>query len=108
MMLFDNKLIKAKKDEEDPIYDNDSNDELGSSMVEAQKSAIVSLSRQEKLLLLELQRTRVSIVNELEQLDPQISADNWKDIQSTIASYQEKIVNVASEETMDGQKRGGL
>lgn len=107
MLLFDNKLIKARKDEEDSL-DEQKSEEIGSSMVEAQKSAIVSLSKQEKLLLLELQKTRMSIVDELEQLDPQISADNWKDVQSTIASYQEKIVNLASEETMDGQKRGGL
>ena len=107
MLLFDNKLMKEKKDEEDSLEDQRSSDEIGSSMVEAQKSAIVSLSKQEKLLLLELQRTRMSIVDELEQLDPQISAENWKDVQSTIASYQEKIVSLASEETMDGQKRGG-
>jgi hypothetical protein len=76
-------------------------------MAEAQKSAILSLSKQEKLLLLELQKTRMSIVDELEQLDPQISADNWKDVQSTISHYQEKIIDLASQETMDGQKRGG-
>lgn len=103
MMMFDNKLIKSEKVEEEGLEADA--DDLGSSMVEAQKSAIVSLSKQEKLLLLELQKTRMSIVDELEQLDPQISADNWRDVQSTIANYQEKIVGLAAEETMDGQKR---
>ena len=102
-MMFDNKLIKSEKIKEEDVEDNA--DDLGSSMVEAQKTAIMSLSKQEKLLLLELQKTRMSIVDELEQLDPQISSDNWKDVQSTIANYQEKIVSLAAVETMDGQKR---
>lgn len=54
-------------------------------------------------MLLELQRTRQSIVSELNRLDPSISADSWMDVQDTIASYQSKITRLAAEETVDGR-----
>lgn len=99
--------MAAEKYDDESLVGTADIDDLGSSMVEAQKSALTSLSKQEKLLMLELQKTRLSIVEELEQLDPQISADNWMDIQHTISEYQTKIISTAGAETIDGQRRGG-
>ena len=74
MLLFNKKLLAAKRlREEDDGADSD----MGSSMAEGQKQAISTLSKHEKLLLLELQKTRLSIVDELQQLDPSISAGTY-------------------------------
>ena len=100
MLLFNKKLLAAKKLLEDDEVDSD----MGSSMVEGQKQAINTLSKHEKLLLLELQKTRLSIVDELQQLDPAISADAWKEVQGTISTYQRKITSTAAEESIDGQR----
>lgn len=82
-MLFGSKLIAPKASQ-----DNDG--ELSS--VEAQKAALATLSKQEKLLLLELQRTRQNIVQELNRLDPVLAADSWPELRSTIADYEQKII----------------
>ena len=52
----------------------------------AQKFALHSLSSQEKLLLIELQKTRAQIVNELNKIDPAAcgSDDNWFSVKDTI------------------------
>ena len=98
MLVFGSKLFSSS------LSKDDSNDGDMSS-TEAQKSALSSLSRQEKLLIVELQRTRANIVTELSRLDPSISADSWLDVQQTIAGYQTKIARIATEDTVDGKKR---
>jgi len=107
MLLFGNKLFAGKKADDDNFANENEDSEVGSSMVGAQKDSINVLSKHEKLLLLELQRTRLNIVEELQTLDPQISSDNWNEVQDTIATYQDKITNLAGEETIDGQKMPG-
>ena len=59
----------------------------------AQKFALHSLSSQEKLLLIELQKTRAQIVNELNKIDPAAcgSDDNWFSVKDTIEGYEQKM-----------------
>ena len=59
----------------------------------ALKFGLKSLSKQEKLLLVELQRTRTSIVNELSKIDPRAagSTDNWLQVRQTMEGYQRKM-----------------
>jgi hypothetical protein len=104
MLLFGNKLIAAKKPKDDGPAGEEEVSANGSSLISAQKEAISTLSKHEKLLLLELQRTRLNIVQELQDLDPQLSAGAWKDVQAAIEGYQNKITAVAQEETVDGQR----
>ncbi len=103
MLLFGSKLVSAKKPAEDLPAEEESST-IGSSLISAQKEAINTLSKHEKLLLLELQRTRLNIVHELQELDPQLSSGNWREVQNAIDSYQRKITAVANEETVDGQR----
>lgn len=106
MLLFGSKLLAAKKAAEDgPQDEQDSG--MGSSLIGAQKDAINTLSKHEKLLMLELQRTRLNIVQELQELDPQLSTGSWREVQSAIEQYQHKITNLAAEDTVDGQRVAG-
>jgi len=82
MMIFGGKLINKSKVVEEEI-----------DLVDAQKTALKSLSKQEKLLLLELQRTRQSIVDELQRLDPVLASGSWYEVQDTIKGYKSKIAN---------------
>lgn len=82
MLVFGGKLISKSKVIEEEI-----------DLVDAQKTALKSLSKQEKLLLLELQRTRQSIVDELQRLDPVLASGSWYEVQDTIKGYKSKIAN---------------
>lgn len=82
MMVFGGKMIGKSKVVEEEI-----------DLVDAQKTALKSLSKQEKLLLLELQRTRQSIVDELQRLDPVLASGSWYEVQDTIKGYKSKIAN---------------
>jgi len=82
MLVFGGKLINKSKVVEEEI-----------DLVDAQKTALKSLSKQEKLLLLELQRTRQSIVDELQRLDPVLASGSWYEVQDTIKGYKSKIAN---------------
>lgn len=103
MIVFKNKVIGGGGRRGGGLGDDD-NASLGGDSVKLQKAALSSLSKQERLLLLELQRTRQSIVTELNRLDPSISADSWLDVQETISTYQSKISRLAREETLDGRQ----
>ena len=82
MLVFGGKLISKSKPVDEDI-----------DLVDAQKTALKSLSKQEKLLLLELQRTRQSIVDELQRLDPVLASGSWYEVQDTIKGYKSKIAS---------------
>lgn len=100
-MLFGGKLVAQTKGKTENAMVQDP--------VEAQRIALASLSKQEKLLLLELQRTRANIVQELGRLDPVLAANNWTDVQDTIEDYKVKIVSdlAANNQSRKRQQRAG-
>ena len=77
-----------------------------SDPIEAQKVSLKTLSKQEKLLLVELQRTRQSIVEELSRLDPLIASNQWDQVQNTIQGYKERIVHDVAMSDADKYKLG--
>ena len=85
-MIFGGKLMVSQEPEVNDIehINNPSN---------ALKFGLKSLSKQEKLLLVELQKTRTSIVNELSKIDPRAagSSDNWLQVRQTMEGYQRKM-----------------
>lgn len=84
MLIFHGKLMGTRK--------GDGSDDLKSTL-QAQNYALKSLSNQEKLILVELQRTRYEIVNQLSRIDPHVfkSTENWFEVKQTIESYKRKI-----------------
>ena len=89
MMIFAGKLLVSK--------DRDRQMDKVDSSAHSQKFALKTLSQQEKLLLVELQKTRASIVNELEKMDPTSCGnnDNWFQVQSTKEGYEQKILDAS-------------
>ena len=88
-MIFGGKLIVSK--------DRDVQMDKVDSSAHAQKFALKTLSQQEKLLLVELQKTRASIISELEKMDPTSCGnnDNWFQVQSTKEGYEQKILDAS-------------
>ena len=94
MLALGGKLSTPKKRGADMAGPSDKHKPLNiSDPVEAQKVSLKMLGTQEKLLLVELQRTRQSIVEELSRLDPVIASNQWDQVQHTIQGYKERIVN---------------
>lgn len=81
-MIYSGKLLVPKRKD----------DGIHLTPVDAQKQSLKSLSKQEKLLLVELQKTRQNIVNQLSDLDPIMAADNFYEVQETIDSYKQKMI----------------
>jgi hypothetical protein len=81
-MIYSGRLLVPKRKD----------DGIHLTPVDAQKQSLKSLSKQEKLLLVELQKTRQNIVNQLGDLDPIMAADNFYEVQETIDSYKQKMV----------------
>ena len=86
MMIFGGKLLVSQEPEVNDV-------EHVANPTNAIKFGLKSLSKQEKLLLVELQRTRTSIVNELSKIDPRAagSSDNWLQVRQTMEGYQRKM-----------------
>ena len=91
MLVFHGKLMGSRK--------IDGGDSLKSTP-EAQNYALKSLSNQEKLILVELQRTRYEIVNQLSRIDPHVfkTTENWFEVKQTIESYKRKISAESAED----------
>jgi hypothetical protein len=69
-----------------------------------QRAALKALSKQEKLLLDELEKTRNSIVTELKKIDPVSAGDNWSGVEGALTTYHPKSSKGAR--TMGGTLRG--
>lgn len=71
------------------------------STSQAQNHALKSLSNQEKLILVELQRTRSEIVNQLSRINPNVfkTTENWFEVKQTIESYKRKISDEYADNT---------
>jgi hypothetical protein len=88
MIVFSGKLLAPKKS----ATNEDAENILSGK--HAQKVALKNLSKQEKLLLVELQKTRIEIVRELEKLDPTVcnTTENWFEVKQTIGHYENKLL----------------
>ena len=91
MMIFGGKLMTTSQQTKEPAL------EKMTSSAHAQKFALHSLSSQEKLLLVELQKTRAQIVSELSKIDPAAcgSDDNWFSVKDTIEGYEQKMIDAS-------------
>jgi hypothetical protein len=86
MLVFNAKILGTNR--------GDREDGVGTKS-QTQKFALKTLSKQEKLILVELQRTRREIVNELGKINPATcsTSENWFEVKKTIGEYQTKLFN---------------
>jgi len=90
MMIFGGKLLAPPSPEKNVGMDD-------TSAQAHQRHALKTLSTQEKLLLVELQKTRSKIVQELANIDPAAcgSTDNFLAVNDMRESYEAKIAEAA-------------
>ena len=90
MMIFGGKLLAPPSPEKHVGMDD-------TSAQAHQRHALKTLSTQEKLLLVELQKTRSKIVQELANIDPAAcgSTDNFLAVNDMRESYEAKIAEAA-------------
>lgn len=95
MMLFGGKLLAPPSPDADTVAPKLVDDVQSSA--QAQRHALKTLSTQEKLLLVELQKTRSRIVQELASIDPAAcgSTDNFLAVNDMRESYEAKIAEAA-------------
>ena len=79
MLLFGNKLSAAADNNDMKVLSTD-----------IQKGMLKALSNQEKLLLVELQRTRKQIVDELDKLQVKSGSNEEDLVKQTIRNYEEE------------------